>query len=218
MSVFVAGGGASVAMRAAVAAAAWYLPAGVSAANCKVAYQPKGAATLAASYVNLAHPGTNDAAPGVAPTFNAATGWEFNAGSYLTTGVTLTQSYTLAVQFSGYVGGMLAGAHQTGYYVIQPSDGSGVNYIYGANNHSRAPILTAGNLAIAGSQGYRNGSADGAALTGATFGTLACYLGAYNFGGSAGTPTTATMAAAAIYDVTLTGGQMAQLAASMAAL
>ena len=32
-----------------------------------MAYQPKGAASLAASYFNLANPGTYNAAPGTAP-------------------------------------------------------------------------------------------------------------------------------------------------------
>ena len=47
------------------------------------AYEPKGAASLAASYVDLSGNG-NDAAPGVAPTLSS--GWVFNGGTqYLTT-------------------------------------------------------------------------------------------------------------------------------------
>jgi hypothetical protein len=49
----------------------WY----VAGQTCVAAYQPIGAPSLAASYVILANPGTYDAAPGVAPTFDAATGW-----------------------------------------------------------------------------------------------------------------------------------------------
>jgi hypothetical protein len=75
--------------RAAAAAVPWWLAGGVAAANAIAVYQPKGAADLAASYVNLANPGTYDAAPGTAPTFDAATGWTFNGSTqYLTTGVT----------------------------------------------------------------------------------------------------------------------------------
>jgi len=36
----------------------WWLSGGIAAANCVAAYQPKGAASLEASYVNLANPGT----------------------------------------------------------------------------------------------------------------------------------------------------------------
>lgn len=50
----------------------------------KAAFQPIGAASLAASYVSLYNPTTWDAAPVVAPTFDAATGWEFDgATTYL---------------------------------------------------------------------------------------------------------------------------------------
>jgi hypothetical protein len=59
----------------------WWLAGGISAANCIAAYQPKGAADLATSYVNLNAPGTNNAAPLTgAPTFNAALGWVGVAG------------------------------------------------------------------------------------------------------------------------------------------
>ncbi len=67
-------------------AAAWWLSGGISAANCIAAYQPKGAADLAASYVNLANPGTYNAAPGVAPTWAAADGWTFGGTNYLLCG------------------------------------------------------------------------------------------------------------------------------------
>ena len=65
--------------RGAGAAAQWWLSGGVSAANCVAAYQPIGATSLAASYTNLANPGTYTAAPGVAPTFDAATGADVSA-------------------------------------------------------------------------------------------------------------------------------------------
>ena len=59
----------------------WYLAGGIAKANCIAAYQPKGAASLAASYVNLVTPGTYDAAPGTAPTFDSALGWTFDGTS-----------------------------------------------------------------------------------------------------------------------------------------
>ena len=57
--------------RSAAAAAGWWVVVGKT---CIAAYQPKGAASLAASYVNLQQPGTYDAAPGVAPTWAAGGG------------------------------------------------------------------------------------------------------------------------------------------------
>ena len=67
--------------------------------TCIAAYQPKGAADLAASYVNLITPGTYNAAPGTAPTFDAATGWTFNGSTqYLTTGVVPASGYSMLVR------------------------------------------------------------------------------------------------------------------------
>lgn len=71
------------------AAVPWWLAGGVAAGNCVAAYQAKGAASYAASKVNLANPGTYDAANGTAyPTWDAATGWAFNGvNQYLSTSV-----------------------------------------------------------------------------------------------------------------------------------
>ena len=72
--------------------------------GCVAAYQPIGAASLAASYSNLQNPGTYDAAPGTAPTFLAATGWTFNAATpqYLNTGVVPSSlNWTVIVRYSG---------------------------------------------------------------------------------------------------------------------
>ena len=45
-------------------ALSWWVVAGKT---CVAAYEPLGAASLAASYVNLANPGTYDATPGTTP-------------------------------------------------------------------------------------------------------------------------------------------------------
>lgn len=79
----------------------WYLSGGISAANCIAAYQPKGAASLAVSYSNLANPGTNDAAPGTAPTWDDVNGWIFNGTSqFLTTGIFPDAGWSWAVLWS----------------------------------------------------------------------------------------------------------------------
>ena len=63
------------------AAVDWWLSGGISAANAILAYQAKGAASYAASLVNLANPGTYDAYAGSAPTWAAGTGWVFNGST-----------------------------------------------------------------------------------------------------------------------------------------
>jgi hypothetical protein len=59
------------------------------------AYQPKGAASLAASYVNLANPGTHDLSTTSAPEWSASTGWGFLPANSTAHVVTTTPSYTL---------------------------------------------------------------------------------------------------------------------------
>ena len=53
----------------------WYV---TYSTNLVAAYQPKGAASQAASYVNLVTPGTYDLTTADAPGWAAGTGWVFN--------------------------------------------------------------------------------------------------------------------------------------------
>ena len=93
------GGGLNVQMSAwpAAASANWWEPSGTF--TCVAAYQAKGAASLAASYVNLANPGTYDVSVISAPSFNTATGWTFNGSSHrLHTGIALSATTTVIVR------------------------------------------------------------------------------------------------------------------------
>lgn len=56
----------------------WFLSGGINPADCVAAYQAIGAESYAASKVNLANPGTYDLTDGVAPSWNAETGWTFD--------------------------------------------------------------------------------------------------------------------------------------------
>lgn len=76
---------------ATVAVIPWY-----QLAPFVLAYQPLGAASLAASYVNLVNPGTYNASPASAPTFNPLMGWTF-AGNRLLTNYTLPQTTNLSI-------------------------------------------------------------------------------------------------------------------------
>ena len=85
----------------AASAAGWWLAGGIDPANCVAAYQPKGAASYAASKVNLANPGTYDATDGTAPTWDNVNGWKQTiAYQYLKTGIMATNGYSLIVRFS----------------------------------------------------------------------------------------------------------------------
>lgn len=202
------------------AAAAWYLSGGVSAANCVAAYQPIRAVSLAASYVNLANPGTFDAAPGTAPAFDTATGWTFDAASsqYLTTGITPASGYSMIVRFSDIsnANSIIGQFTNNARFFISPNQ-SGI-VVYGSGQFvTTSPGITSGVLAIAGQQGYRNGTADGASIgTWTTTASYAIILGArnlvpINYGAG-------KIQAAAIYNTTLTAPQVAAISAAMAAL
>jgi hypothetical protein len=159
-----------------------WLTGGIPASNCMAAYEPKGAASLAASYLNLNSPGTNDAAPGVAPAFDPAIGWTFDgATQFLTTGLTPASTWTILVQYSGVTNaGRLFGVECAGFvrWFIMPNSASKVFY-YNNSNIGIAPALTAGNVGMAGTQPYRNGVAEGAPLTGGAF-DRPLYIGASN--------------------------------------
>lgn len=158
----------------AAAAPPWWTAGGtIPAANCIAAYQPCGAASLTASYVNLANPGTYNAAPGTAPSWTAIGGWRFVAGTsaFLTTGITPGQGWSMAVQYAnhvvGTVNGMVCGfdAATNRRFYLWPTTSGGNKVTYGEGNYkSVAPHLLNGNLIIAGQQGYRNAVADGAAI------------------------------------------------------
>lgn len=217
-------------MGGAAAVIPWYLSGGIPAAACVAAYQPKGAASLAASYVNLANPGTNDAAPGVAPTFAAATGWTFNGSSqHLKTGVIPDSSaWSGIVRFSNSTsagdrflfGSIKNDAAPKGRFCISPDNGSG-NVYYGMSDSLNLfvpPAITEGVLAITGNTAYRNGASDGSIAT-ASHPAQEIYIGVSNVnGGILYGYRACKIQAIAFYNTTITPEQVAAVSAAMAAL
>lgn len=208
---------------AAAAAASWWVVAGKT---CVAAYQPKGAASYAASLVNLASPGTHDAAAGVAPTFDTATGWTFDgATTYLDSGVIPynTQDQCLIVRFSGlaavpqYPSWSYRGNGRM--FGIQADGGANnrMQYINGAGG-VKVPFATSGVCAVSGNRGYRNGMDEGISIgawTGAIDRTL--YVGAGNAGVATGF-VDGKIQALAYYSNSLTAGEIAALTTRMQAL
>lgn len=204
----------------------WYLAGAVPAANCKLAYQPIGAASLAASYVNLANPGTNNAAPGTAPDFAAATGWQFNGtDDSLLTGYVPNNAVTRSgiVRISGgasdavnrHIFGSRNGAS---FFMIRNTNSSSKaqyqNGTGGSFQHSGA--VTSGVLAVAGLDVYLDGTDIGNIAAG-TYdqGAAALQIGscpsvAGNYSGY--------IQALAVYDITLTPTQVSTIGSAMALL
>ena len=205
------------------AAANWWEAGG--ATGCVAAYQPKGAASLAASYTNLANPGTYDAAPGVAPTWDATNGWTFANTQYLTTGVVLSGTSSALVRFSNDSGNnqYLFGALQSGAGIlISPNRTLAYVWYYSTTALQIAPNVTSGVLGIAapnGGKAYRNGveeSGSMAAWTGAL--SVGLHINGFNNNGSSAARDTVYIQAFAAYSGTLSAPQMAAISTAMAAL
>lgn len=200
----------------------WYLAGGVPAANCIAAYKPIGAASLAASYINLANPGTYNAAPGVAPTWNATDGWIGNgATTYLTTGVSANQqTYTMIVRFSNvtansYPCGWNKGANERFAILIRPVTNNDIDYRYVADNIV-APAITSGTLAMGSNKGWRNGVAEAFTVTpGSSTGTV--YVLAHSAPAASGF-FAGNIQAFALYNTGLSAAQMLAIHTAMMAL
>lgn len=214
----------------AVSAGWWDAGGTIPAANCIAAYQPKGAASLAASYTNLANPGTYNAAPGSAPDWDSTNGWKFDGTSdFLTTGITPTLSWTGIVRFSnhatvanGYYFGAYNGANQN-FAIVQYTATSKYYFGYQVGDTLSVEVTStaAAVVAVAGKNAYRNGSSDGTIPAGGSNPTYTIYIGVVNTTG--GGPNFAFAdahycQAMAFYDITLDATTVAALTTAMNAL
>lgn len=201
--------------------AAWWLSGGISAANCSAAYASKGAASLAASYINLNNPGTNNAAPGTAPTWDATNGWIFNGSSqYLTTGSIPAAGWSIVARFSnltnsGYLAGSSILSNSVNFLLI-PRSGGDV-WGYGGGILSWASGTTTGVIAMAADKGYTGGTQRVTGI-GTWSGTgIAIFIGSRNYNGSfdASTAAAVKIQALSIYNSTLTAGQVSAVTTAM---
>lgn len=167
----------------------WYLSGGISALNARGAYAPEGALSLTDSYINEANPGTNNAAPGEAPSWDAVNGWLFDGDSnFLTTGLVPTndQSWSMIIKFSGYISGdsALAGIYKDtncAFSIQLVSSLNRVNYM-NAKTAVKSPNLSNGILCVAGNKGYRNGADEGITIaSGSGTTTYDIYIGQIHY-------------------------------------
>jgi len=189
--------------------------------SCVAAYQPKGAASYAASKVNLANSGTYDAGNGTNyPTWDDTNGWKFLASSsqYLTTGITPTSSWSAILRISDMTTKLdmwAFGNYASSGWGIQPQNGYQTIY-YNGSARSIPRNVTSGVFALAGAQGYYNGSADGTATTGNAAPNAAIFIG--DVSGEYRRYLTGYVQAFAIYNATLTSTQIGNLTTAMNAL
>jgi hypothetical protein len=204
----------------------WWSVAGIVPSSCVAAYQPKGAASLVASYINLANPGTYDATPGVAPTWATGTGWAFDgAMQYLTTGIVPASGWSIICQFAGGSGvvtmdvcGLSIAAAPTKRFYLRPRHGASHSHVYGYGSAANivASRLAAGNMGLAGSACYLNGVPDG--IAGVWVNTTAeIYIGCENNGAPAAF-WNGSISALGVYSTTISAAQMLALYNAMSLL
>ena len=214
--------------QAAAAAADWWLSGGISAANAIAVYQPKGADDLADSYINLANPGTYNAAPGVAPTWASGTGWTFNGTTqYLTTGLLPNCGvWSMLIRYAD-----LSGVNKTilGSYDSAPpttmlfQTQGGIMRTFASDSTGfyadNVPQLLTGVYGVSAKTPYRDGSAESNIVSGGTTVSVeALYIGALNLNGSPAQYAPVKIQAFAIYDATLTAPQVAAVSTAMSLL
>ncbi len=204
----------------------WWLSGGISAANCIAAYAPKGAASQAASYTNLANPGTYNAAPGTAPTWNATDGWVFlNANSqYLNTGIFPSVGYSAIIRYSNAVAGVgtfrgLLACRAATAWEIGLGNNSGQLYTFlGDTAPGWVTTPAGGVVALAGKDVFFDGSNLGTITTNAAAPNLALCIGARNGTVAPAGYLTAYIQSIAIYSTTLTLAMVQAVTTSMNAL
>lgn len=189
------------------------------------AYDAKNASSLANSYLDLTGNG-NNCGPGVAPGWAAGVGWSFDgATQYLLTGFgpQNDQSQSVLCQYANFasagVNNYVVGSGDTTRAFLLHGNRAGAACLYG-NGQSAivAPPLLAGNLGVAGNQGYRNGVADGGALGVWTLAPLGDTAIGCSWRGFPNYFAQVDVIAVAIYDCVLTAPQMLAIATAMAAL
>lgn len=196
------------------AAGDWWDITGVVAA-----WQPKGAASYAASLLDISGNG-NDATEGVAPSWDATNGWTFNGSSqWLDSGLRTTVAYSLAVSVANV---NTSGASQQtaigdAWQGLRPHHWGTVRYNGQAAAAGSASAASAV-LVLTGTKGYLNGAED---ATGITIGTLnrKIALGAEGYSTSpTGNWFDGSILAVAVFSSVLTAEEVATLSAAMAAL
>lgn len=205
----------------------WWLAGNINPANCIAAYQPKGAASYAASKVNLANPGTYDATGGNAPDWDATNGWKFDGvNDYLDTGILPSQTWSVLIRYSDtaftsstrYFMGLLdRDPAYTRFYLSGTT--SSISFGNGGQiSYSGSSDRTLGVIGISAQDGYQNGVDVIDIPTDKTDYGFSIYIGCRNDSGTAAGYMNFYLQAFAIYNAALTSTQVGLLTTAMNAL
>jgi hypothetical protein len=205
----------------------WYLAGGLPRLPLG-AYKAIDAASLEASQINLANPGTYDLIKLYNPGFNPAYGWDFASDlprwGCFDTGITLPAGarWTIGMRFSDWNGGGAWGATDMAGSDCQFWPNNGANKILGAysNIQTITPRLVSGVYFLTSSC-YRDGKKEGVAFTSNTSVDLATlHIAAVKRTDTGGFYTAGLGKGQAfvIYDYELTDWQIAMVSYEMASL
>jgi len=204
---------------------AWYLSGGIAAADVAGVWQPKGAASLAASYLRLAgDEGYANLDPavvgnGVAPGFGAD-GWIGNASSaFLDSGLVPQSTWSAVIRFSSASSStqwLFGEALSSREFAISPYYTSNVVIYRMGGSANVASGLASGVLAITPTDVYRNGIDDGNISGWSGTNTYKVYFLARNLSGSPSGYFGGIIQAIAIYKTTITAAQAAAVSSAVA--
>jgi hypothetical protein len=205
-------------------AAAWWLSGGIDPANVAGVWQPKGAASLAASYLRLAgNEGYADIDPavvgGVAPAWTAADGWMFTGTEYLKCGVFPSAEQSVFLRYSNTlsISGVSIGSSSPLFELAPYSYGT--TEVWNSGAAASKPFSVSGVLAMVGKGLYFNGifiSSINVLIPKTSI--YEYFLGALNNSGTANTFTRSYTRAISIYKTTLTPEQVLAVSTAMASL
>lgn len=205
------------------AAESWWQAGGTTGAVA--AYLAKGAASYAASKVNLVSPGTYDLTDGATfPGWDATNGWKKTVSTqHLRTGIIvsdLTWTVLVRVENCTVAAAPCYASGTVDYYAVPVISTANAYYRYGASRdlNDIGGATTAGVLAIAGKSVYKNGVLRGTIPAGGTLSAVEIYICNANNAGSPIGGTNLNVQAVAIYDNILSAAQVAAVSAAMAAL
>lgn len=195
----------------------WWLAGGIPSSACVAAYQPVGASDYVASKVNLANPGTynaNDEGTH-AMAWASGTGWAGGAGTYLLTGIVPNLTYSAILRF-------IDGAYSAVNVPLIASSGTSnrLGFYFATNGircYSGASITKdarmAGVLCVTGREFFIDAVSNGSVSSGGAP-TAGFWIG--DIAGS--NPFLGKILACAIYNTTITSGQVTALTNAMNAL
>jgi hypothetical protein len=196
---------------------AWWAGGG-SAAGCYGAFRAIGAASLAASYVNIITPGTGNLTTIAAPTFDAATGWTCNGSQALLFPLAIATGSSAMFRYSDRVGDgcFFGSAVGSADFAVQQSGAT--RYFDNGTQTSVVNAATSGVIGLT-DYGYSNGTAITTQMSGAGDHASGAGIGGNKTGAAnVSASFNGKIQAVAFYNIILTPTQVGIITTAMANL